>query len=155
MKIRIRVVAIIVALALFAIATIAPVFAQHSHDHNGNQSLNKGMLRLRRTAWAGNIRLERGMYHVKHITEGDTHWLVFEEVTLRAGYQEGSMWEGKEVARIKCRVEPAEKSLRNTKVTLAKSGGAYVIEQVQIAGENVRHVLAAESSVKNALWEAS
>jgi hypothetical protein len=104
------------------------------------------MVRLTRTAWAGNIRLERGMYHVKHVIEGGKHWLVFKEVALRAGYQEGSMWEGKEVARLECRVEPAEKSLRNTKVTLAKSEGAYVIEQIQIAGEKVRHVLDVKSS---------
>lgn len=59
--------------------------------------------------------------------------------TLRAGYQGGLMWEGREVARIECRIAPTDKSLRNTKVTLAKSAGAYVIEQVQIAGEHVRH----------------
>src|SRR6266498_1101417 len=100
MKFKIRLVAM--ALSLFAIATIAHVSAQHSHDHNANQSWKKGMVRLGRTAWAGNIRLERGMYHVKHVIEGDKHWLVFKEVTLRAGYQEGLMWEGKEVARIEC-----------------------------------------------------
>ena len=51
------------------------------------------------------------------------------------------MWDGKEVGRIECRVEPTDKSLRNTKITLARSAGAYVIEQIQIAGEHVRHVL--------------
>ena len=146
MKFKIRLVAITVALTVFAIATIAPASAQHSHDHNAKRSWKKGMVRLTRTAWAGNVRLERGMYHVKHVIEGDNHWLVFKAVTLRAGYQEGFMWEGKEVARLECRVQPVEKSLRNTKVTLAKSARAYVIEQVQIAGENVRHVLAAKSS---------
>ena len=146
MKFKIRLVAMSMALSLFAIAIIAPVSAQHSHDHNAKQSWKKGMVRLTRTAWAGNIRLEHGMYHVKHVIEGDKHWLVFKEVALRAGYQEGFMWEGKEVARLECRVEPAEKSLRNTKVTLAKSAGAYVIEEVQIAGEKVRHVLDVKSS---------
>ncbi len=87
------------------------------------------------------------MYHVKHVIEGDKHRLVFKEVSLRAGSTGGLMWEGKEVARIECRVEPAEKSLRNTKVTLAKNAGAYVIEQIQIADERVRHVLAVKSSV--------
>jgi hypothetical protein len=147
MKFKIRLVAITVALAVSAMVTIAPVSAHHFHNHNGNHSWKKGMVRLTRTAWVGNVRLERGMYHVKHVMDGDKHWLVFKEVTLRAGYQEGLMWEGKEVARIECRVEPAEKSVRNTKTTLAKSGGAYVIEQVQIAGENVRHVLAVKTSV--------
>ena len=146
MKFKIRVVAITLALAVFTIGTIVPASAQHSYDHNANQNWKKGMVRLTRTAWAGKRRLERGMYHVKHVIEGDKPWLVFKEVALRAGYQEGLMWEGKEVVRLECRVQPAEKSLRNTKVTLAKSGGAYVIEDVQIAGENVWHVLAINSS---------
>ena len=141
MKFKIRFVVITVALAVFALATIARVSAQHSQDQNGKQSWKKGMVRLSRTAWVGNVKLESGMYHVKHVASGDTHWLVFKEVSLRKGYMGGLMWEGKEVVRIECRVEPAEKSLRNTKVTLSKNAGAYVIEQVQIAGEHVRHVL--------------
>lgn len=141
MKFKIRFGVITVALAVFALASIGQVSAQHSQDHNGKQSWKKGMVRLSRTAWVGNVKLERGMYHVKHVTSGDKHWLVFKEVSLRAGYMGGLMWEGKELARIECRVEPAEKSLRNTKVTLAKSANAYVIEQIQIAGERVRHVL--------------
>ena len=83
MKFKTR-LAITVALTVFAMAPIAPVSAQHSHDHNGKQSWKKGMVRLDRAAWAGNVRLERGMYHVKHVIEGDNHWLVFKAVTLRA-----------------------------------------------------------------------
>lgn len=127
MKSKMQLVAISLAFAVMSLVTAQRTLAQHTHDHGSNPSSRTGMVRLTKSAWAGNVRLHSGMYHVKHVIEGDKHWLVFKEVTLRAGYQEGSMWEGKEVARIKCRVEPAERSLRNTKVTLAKSAGAYVI----------------------------
>ncbi len=145
MKRNIQFIAIAIVLTVFAAASAASASAQHSHDH-GDQAWKKGMVRLNKTAWAGNVRLERGMYHVKHVVEGDKHWLVFKEVTLRAGYQEGLMWEGKEVARVECRVEPAEKSVRNTKVVLTKtSAGAYAIQEIQIAGEKVRHILLVNS----------
>jgi hypothetical protein len=82
------------------------------------------------------------MYHVKHVVEGDKHWLVFNAVTLGAGYREGQMWEGKEIARLECNVEPAARSLRNTKVILTKAvGGMRKVQEIQIAGERVRHIL--------------
>ncbi len=91
---------IAMSMALFLMSAVGStrLAAQHSHDHGGDSSWKKGMVRLTKTAWAGNVRLKSGMYHVKHVVEGDKHWLVFKEVTLRAGYQEGFMWEGKEVA---------------------------------------------------------
>lgn len=85
------------------------------------------------------------MYHVKHIVERDRHMLVFRSVSLPGGKQ-FPMWEGKEVARVECQVEPAEKSRRNTKVVLTKtSEGAYAVQEIQIAGEKVRHILLGNS----------
>ncbi len=142
MKQRIQFIAMTVALVLISAAGAARVSAQHSHDHGNDSSWKTGMVRLTKSGWAGNVRLQSGMYHVKHVVEGDKHWLVFKEVTLRAGYQEGLMWEGKEVARLECRVEPATKSVRNTKTVLARAAsGAQSIQEIQIAGEKVRHIL--------------
>ena len=142
MKHKMQFIAMTLTLALIAVASVTSVVAQHSHDHGDKPQWKKGMVRLNRSAYAGNVRLSSGMYHVKHLVEGDKHWLVFKEVTLRAGYQEGFMWEGKEVARVECRVEAAEKSLRNTKVVLTKSDSRTPsIQEVQIAGEKVRHIL--------------
>lgn len=140
MKIKIRFVVITVVLAVFALATIARVSAQHTQDPDGKQSWKKGMVRLSKTTWAGSVKLERGMYHVKHVASGDEHWLVFKEVSLRAGYMGGLMWEGKEVVRLKCRIEPVGKSVRNTKIKLGRNAsGERVIEEIQIAGEKVKH----------------
>lgn len=142
MKSKTQIIASILALVLVTAAGAARVAAQHSHDQGGGSSWKKGMVRLSKSAWAGDVRLKSGMYHVKHVIDGDKHVLVFKEVTLRAGYQEGFMWEGKEVARLECTVEPVTKSVRNTKVTFGRtSSGERSIQEIQIAGEKVKHIL--------------
>jgi hypothetical protein len=77
--------------------------------------------------------------------------LVFRSVALRAGRQ-FPMWEGKELARLEFTLEAATKSVRNTKVILTKtSGGIRRIQEVQIAGEKVIHILGPRLSMeKNA-----
>ena len=119
MKSKTQIIASILALVLATAAGAARVAAQHSHDH-GDSSWKKGMVRLNTTVWIGDVRLKSGMYHVKHIVEGDKHWLVFKTVTLGAGYREGLMWEGEEIARLECSVEPTTKSVHNTKVISVK-----------------------------------
>jgi hypothetical protein len=142
MKTKAQFIANSLALLLISLLWAQGAMAQHKHDHANDSSWRIGMVRLTKSAWAGNVYLQSGMYHVKHVVEGDKHWLVFKEVTLRAGYQEGLMWEGKEVARLECRVEPATKSVRNTKTVLARTAsGARFIQEIQIAGERVRHIL--------------
>jgi len=141
MKLKMLFVATSLVWAVVSLAAVQPTLAQHTHDHDATER-KKGMLRLNQTAWIGDIRLKSGMYHVKHVVEGDKHWLVFKSVTLGAGYREGQMWEGKEIARLECSVEPAEKSVRNTKVIFTKtSDGIRRILAIQIAGEKVRHIL--------------
>ena len=144
MKTKFQLLVVAMIVTLFSMAGIQRITAQGSHDKES--SWKKGMVKLNETAWAGNVRLKSGMYHVKHVIEGDKHWLIFKKVGLRAGYQGGLMWEGKEVARVECRVEPAGKSLRNTKVILSeRSGSARSIQAIQIAGEKVRHILLSNS----------
>jgi len=141
MKSNIQLIAIGVVWTLISFVAIPPALGQHSHDH-GATEWKKGMVRLNETAWVGAVRLNSGMYHVKHIVEGEQHWLVFNAVTLGAGYREGQMWEGEEIARLECNVEPAARSLRNTKVILTKAlGGMRKVQEIQIAGERVRHIL--------------
>ena len=143
MKSKTQIAAVALTLAIAALAIPPRTMAQHSHDHNAAMDWKTGMLRLSEPVWVGNVRLKDRMYHVKHVIEGEKHLLVFKSVTLRAGYQEGFMWEGKEVARLECRVEPVEKSTSNTKVQFGRNAaGERVIEEIQIAGEKVKHVLA-------------
>lgn len=104
------------------------------------------MLRVSKSVWVGDVRLKSGMYHVKHVMDGTRHVIVFKPVALPAGYKEFSMVEGKEVARLECRVEPATKQVRNTKIRLAKNAaGQSLIQEIQLAGENDKHILSANA----------
>ena len=142
MKSKTQIVGLSLALLVISLVAAQGTPAQHSHDHKAGSDWKTGMLRLSGPVWVGNVRLKDRMYHVKHVIEGDKHVLVFKSVTLRAGYQEGFMWEGKEVVRVECRVEPVTKSVSNTKVSFGKNAaGERVIEEIHIAGEKVKHVL--------------
>jgi hypothetical protein len=121
------------------------VLAQHKRHHSGESDWKTGMVRLSNPVWVGNVRLGSGMYHITHLVKRNTHVMVFKSVALPAGYKEFSMFEGKEVARLECRVEPATRVVRNTKVRFGKDpGGQAVILEIQIAGETVKHILSAE-----------
>lgn len=140
MKSKAQFVAVSLALVLISLVSAQRTLAQHTHDHNGETAWKTGMLRISKSVWAGNVLLKSGMYHVKHVVDRDKHVIVFKFVTLPAGFKEFSMFEEREVVRLECRVEPVTKSTRNTKFRLGQnSAGERVIEEIQIAGEHVKH----------------
>ena len=146
MKPKIHSIGLSLALVLVSTVMTMGVSAQHSTVEHDKASWKKGMLRLSKPAWAGDVRLKSGMYHVKHVLEGNTHLIVFKPVTLPAG-KGFPMWEEKEVARIECRVETASKSVNNTRVVFSKTNtGERSIQEIQIAGERFRHILLPHAS---------
>jgi hypothetical protein len=150
MKSKTQVIAFNLALLLLISVVAAPrTLAQHSHDHKGGSDWKTGMLRFSEPVWAGNDRLKSGMYHVKHVMDGNKHLIVFKPVTMPAG-KGFPMWEEKEVVRLECQVEPVEKSTSNTKVRFGRNAaGERVIEEIQIAGEKFRHVLSGRAGQMN------
>jgi hypothetical protein len=146
MKSKTQLVAEGLALVLLSLIPTPRVLAQQTHEHNSRVVWKTGMVRLSKSVWAGDVRLKSGMYHVKHVVDGSRHVMVFKPVALPAGYKEFRMFEGKEVARLECRVELVTKRVRNTKVRLAKNAaGDLVIQEIQIAGEDVKHILSESS----------
>lgn len=142
MKSKAQFIAVSLALILISFVTGQRTLAQHSHDHKGEGDRKTGMLRISEPVWAGDIKLKSGMYHVKHVFDGDKHVLVFKSVALLAGYKESSMFEEKEVARMECRVEAVARSTSNTKMLLGRNAAREsIIEEIQIAGEKVKHVV--------------
>ena len=140
MKSKAQLIGVTLALALISLMPAPRALAQQPHDQNSQIVWRKGMVSLSKSAWAGDVRLKSGMYHVKHVMEGTRHVIVFQSVALPAG-KEFSMWEGKEVARLACVVAPA-KEVRNTKVRLGKNAaGQSVILEIQIAGEKVKYTM--------------
>lgn len=137
MRNQIKFVATTIALVI-AFAAFSQAFAQH-HDHLSVSK--KGMVRFSEKVRVGDRLLEPGMYHVRHLVEGADHVFVFKPVTMPAGYREYSMVEGREIVRLKCRVEPVAKSVNNTSVTFGRnSAGERTIEEIQVAGEKVKHI---------------
>src|SRR5581483_9496213 len=63
----------------------------------------------------GDTILNPGMYQVQHVAEGGDHVIIFKEVGMAAGYKMGNTPVGKEVARVRCNVEPVAKAATNTK----------------------------------------
>lgn len=134
-----------VALLFISLLLTQGAVAHHTHDHGGATAWKTGILRLSKRVWAGDVRLKSGMYHVKHVVDGNTHVIVFKPVTLPAG-KGFPMWEEKAVARLQCRVEPVTKSVSNTKMVLGENtDGEPVIQEIQIAGEKVKHILSESS----------
>jgi hypothetical protein len=134
---------VIFSLSLVLVSAPA-IFGQHQHSHDGEAVAigQTGMLRLAEPVRAGNVLLKSGMYHVRHVVDGDKHVIVFESVALPAGYREYSMVEKGEAVRLECRLEPAAKTTRNTKIVFGRNAaGERVIQEIQIAGENVKHIL--------------
>jgi len=146
MKSKAQLIGVTLAVALISLMPAPRTLAQHAHDQKTKIVWKTGMVRLSKSAWAGNVRLKSGMYHVKHLIDGVKHVLVFRSVALRAG-KDFPMWEEKEVARLECRVEPVTKSTSNTKISLGRNAaGELVIEEIQIAGEKVKHILSGSGS---------
>lgn len=102
----------------------------------------KGMLHFTTTVKVGAVTLKPGMYQVQHIAEGGEHYFVFNEVEMPAGYRMFNTPVGKEVARLTCTVERADKSVNNTRITLRTSAaGVKEVSEIQIAGETIKHIL--------------
>lgn len=134
---RIKYKLIITSLMLIFASGISPAFAQQKDTLTVNK---KGMVRLSSAVKAGDMLLKSGMYHVQHTHEGNDHVITFKPVSMPAGYRENQMNEGREILRLKCKVEPVSKKERNTKIRLSRNAsGERVLEEIQIAGENVVH----------------
>lgn len=102
----------------------------------------KGEVHFNVEVKAGDAVLKPGMYQVQHIMEGSDHVIVFREMEMAAGYKMGNTPVGKEVARVKCKVESVATKVNNTRITLrASAGGQKEIAEVQVVGEAFKHLM--------------
>jgi hypothetical protein len=102
----------------------------------------KGEVHFNTQVKAGAVVLKPGMYQVQHTVEGSEHVVIFKEVDMQAGYRMGNTPVGKEVARIKCKVEPVTRKANKTKITLrTNTAGEKEIAEVQVAGEAFKHLM--------------
>jgi gentisate 1,2-dioxygenase len=145
-----RIITTISSLVLAAAVLSLPALAQDHKDHQhkaaggdviiGNGK--KGEVHFATQVKAGDAVLKPGMYQVQHVVEGSDHVIVFKEMDMPAGYKMGNTPVGKEVARIKCKIEPIAKKAPNTRITLrTNAAGEKEIGAVQVAGEAFKHLL--------------
>jgi hypothetical protein len=134
------------ALAVAAVLILAAAFSlpASAQDKKGSPDFtigNKGEIHFNVPVKAGGVVLDPGMYQVQHVVEGADHVVTFREMTMPAGYRHGNTPVSKVVAvSLACTTEPADK-VSNTKVTLrTNKAGEKEIADVQIAGENVKHI---------------
>src|SRR5215510_10447588 len=135
------------ALLVLAVGSLdLPVLAQDHQAHLAGPGKDltigkKGEVRFAAQVKAGDAVLKPGMYQAQHVVEGNDHMIIFKEMDMPAGYKMGNTPVGKEVARIKCKVEPVAKKVGNTKITLrTNSAGEKEIAEVQVAGESFKHL---------------
>jgi hypothetical protein len=137
---------IIAAITLFVLAVGAfnlPASAQDKGKPAEDFTIGKkGEVHFNIQVKAGDATLKPGMYQVQHVEEGGAHVIIFKEMEMPAGYKMGNTPVGKEVARIKCMVEPVAKKAGNTKITLrTNAAGEKAVAEVQVAGEAFKHLL--------------
>jgi len=146
-KIKTIVAAALLTLACgsFGLITLAQDHqAHHAQGKSDNDVIvgKKGEVHFTTQVKAGSTVLKPGMYQVQHVTEGGEHLIIFKEMSMPAGYKMGNTPIGTEVARIKCNVEPVNKMVNNTKITLrTNTAGEKEIAEVQVAGEAFKHLL--------------
>ncbi len=126
-------IAFILAMGAFG----SQLFAQQKNDSMVGKV---GKLHIGSSVMVGNTLLKPGMYQVQHVTEGENHLIIFQNI--RMGYKSsmGNQTLGEEVVRVKCRIEPVGRSWKDTRLHVERNNsGLRVVTEVQIAGENVVH----------------
>jgi hypothetical protein len=140
----------ITTIALFVLTVAILSLAALAQEHQGHGKASgqdviigkKGQVHFTTSVKAGDVVLKPGMYQAQHVEEGGDHVIVFKEMAMPAGYKMGNTPVGKEVARIKCKVEPVTKKVSNTKITLrTNAAGEKEIAEVQVAGEAFKHLM--------------
>lgn len=99
----------------------------------------RGTLVLTSTTRIAEVSLKSGAYQVRHVIEGEDHFMVFRRIGRPGGY--GPMVPGKVVARVKCELRPLGRTAKRMEVhTAPNTAGESTIQEILVKGENVRHV---------------
>ena len=124
---------LVLLLAAFSIS----LFAQ------GNQDMIKigkqGEITFDSPVRVGDQLLKEGTYQIQHVMEGEDHAIVFRKMS-RDYYRQ--LIAGREVARVKCRVEPLGEKAKHGGVRFGTNvAGEKTVEEVHVRGESVKHLI--------------
>lgn len=126
---------LIFLVGVFGIPAIA---RQEEMAHLGK----KGEIRFDSPVRVGDVVLKPGDYQIQHRLEGQDHVIVFRKLLHPpGGRSQGPLVPGKEVTRVKCRVEPLGEKAKHHGIRFGTNvAGEKTVEEVHIQGENVKHV---------------
>ena len=127
------------ALLVLLLGTFSlPLFGQNGHQDMTRLG-KKGEATFDSAVRVGDQLLEKGTYKIQHVMEGEDHVIVFRRMVRNSPY--GDLITGKEVARVKCRVEPlGEKAKHDGMRFGTNAAGEKTVEEVHVRGENVKHL---------------
>lgn len=143
------------ALSLFAAAavllttgSVTTLYAQHNHGAQPNPQMEdectmkaacqdnvlkvgkKGEITLDTQTQVGDLLLNPGRYTLQHRVDGADHVLLFVAQSRKNASGE-----------VRCTLEPLQHKASQTQMRLQNAGALPRLVQIQIAGENVAHVL--------------
>lgn len=123
-------------LALLLGALSIPLLAQHNHQGKPDAGKKEGEINVGKKGEAtfatpirvGDTSLKAGDYVFQHKIDGVDHVVIFRRA-------------GKEVARVKCTVEPLDQKPTQTALyTRVGDGGEIILDAVVVRGEKIKHI---------------
>jgi hypothetical protein len=137
---RIRTLVIAGFSLLLAAATVVAAAGQKEHALKVGK---RGEITLSQQAKVGDRELEPGTYVVQHRAAHGDHFVRFlelKQVEYSTTEITNTYTEEHNAGEIKCRVEPASATIRETTVYTVNEGNKLRITKVAIRGENVVHL---------------
>lgn len=148
-------------LAATAVAVLfaAAVASAQGHDHGQMQDKTQAQMEMQgkdqvikigkkgdivfsKETQVGDVTLKAGHYQFQHREADGQHFVKFTELQMPQGkHQSGTLLGAKEAAEIKCTVEPLSKKVTQTSLIIDTAGGVNRITRIEVAGENVAHIL--------------
>lgn len=114
-----------------------PLLAQDNQDMM--KLGKKGQIAFDSSVRVGDQLLKQGTYQIQHEMKGEDHIVVFRRMSRDS---QSRLITGKEVARVKCRVEPLGEKAKHSGMRFGtNAAGEKTVEEVHMQGENVKHFL--------------
>lgn len=90
---------------------------------------------------AGPMTFKPGRYKLQHRVNGTDHFIHFTEMTKASPPNPSAPTERAHPGEVKCEIEMADKKFSQTRLLFAKDGDAMRLVRIEVAGENVAHIL--------------
>ena len=114
-----------------------------AQEHNQVLKLGKkGDFVFTEPTQVGDITLKPGHYSFQHRVADGEHFVQFTRLQMPQGRHTDAQAIGaKDAGEVKCTVEPLKDKVKQTKLIINNAGGVRKVVRIEVAGENVAHIL--------------